>query len=157
MKLKSKGSSGESFFVKSEFLDPLVRINKMKRMTSEEIGVAFQCRFACVDLRVRKQPKLTEIFNTSNTNLPHSAYPVPVVELNVTHGQRLRESSFAAFTKYHLVLVLSNSLDLEYPGKEEERQLYNAVNSALKKRSHVSLLHGGAKELFRVYGEIRKA
>ena len=54
---------------KSEFLDPLVRINKMKFLTSSDIRVANQTRFACLDLRQRKQPKLTEIFRQNNPKL----------------------------------------------------------------------------------------
>ena len=71
---KETSSSGEntnsSFFKKSEFLDPLVRINRMKFLTSADIGIANQSRFACLDIRQRKVPKLTEIFKPNNPELP---------------------------------------------------------------------------------------
>ena len=58
----ASNTSSESFFKKSEFLDPLVRITQMKFMTSADIHIAHNVRFACLDLRVRKVPRLTEIF-----------------------------------------------------------------------------------------------
>ena len=51
---------------KSEFLDPLVQINKMKFLTSSDIRIASQVKFACLDIRQRKTPKLTEIFYPNN-------------------------------------------------------------------------------------------
>ena len=60
--LSSEGSRESSFFRKDEFLDPLVRITQMKFMTSAEIHIAHGVRFACLDIRVKKAPRLTEIF-----------------------------------------------------------------------------------------------
>ena len=59
---RSDDSSGESFFKKSEFLDPIVRINKMKFLTSSDIRVASNVKYTCLDLRLKKSPKLSEIF-----------------------------------------------------------------------------------------------
>ena len=55
---------------------------------------------------------------------------------------------------YQLVIVLSNSLEVEYVNKREEKIIYEEVCRALRKRSYVGLLKGGAKELFRAYGEL---
>ena len=55
---------------------------------------------------------------------------------------------------YQLVIVLSNSLEVDYPQKREERIVFEEVCRALKKRSFLTLLKGGAKELFRAYGEL---
>ena len=63
---KRNSSDGESFFGKSEFLDPLVRINKMKFLTSPDIRLANQTHFACLDIRLKKVPKLTDIFKLNN-------------------------------------------------------------------------------------------
>ena len=90
-------ASSESFFKKSEFLDPLVRINQMKFMTSADIQVAHNVKFACLDLRVRKAPRLTDIFKqpSSMRRLDQSQQSsratdfVPVLELDGTPGQKL--------------------------------------------------------------------
>ena len=42
----------------------------MKFLTSPDIRVANQTRFALLDIRIRKQPKLTEIFKADNPVLP---------------------------------------------------------------------------------------
>ena len=52
--------------MRSEFLDPLVRINKMKFLTSEDIRVGSKTRFVCIDIREKKVPRLTEIFRPNN-------------------------------------------------------------------------------------------
>ena len=62
-------SSCESALQRSEFLDPLVRINKMKFLTSADIRIASEMRFACLDIRMKKVPSLLEIFDANNTLL----------------------------------------------------------------------------------------
>ena len=118
---KETSSSGEntnsSFFRKSEFLDPLVRINRMKFLTSADIGIANQSRFACLDIRQRKVPKLTEIFKPNNPDLPQipDRETIPVFEVDLQPGQHLREQYFGNLEGYQIVVVLSNSLEIEYP------------------------------------------
>ena len=60
--MHSEGSSSESFFKKSEFLDPLVRINTLKYMASNDLKVSANVKFALLDLRHQKKPKLSDIF-----------------------------------------------------------------------------------------------
>ena len=70
-------------------------------------------------------------------------------------GQSLSERTFSGeMDQYQLVIVLSNSLEVDYPQKRDEKIIYAEVCRALRKRSYVTLLKGGAKELFRVYGEL---
>lgn len=45
----------------SEVIDPLLKINTMKFMTSVDLKVATQVKFALVDLRLQKKPRLKEI------------------------------------------------------------------------------------------------
>ena len=89
----ASNTSSESFFKKSEFLDPLERINQMKFMTSADIRVAHGVKFACLDLRVRKVPRLTEIFKQpvmySLEQRQRATDFVPVLEIEVTPGQKL--------------------------------------------------------------------
>ena len=80
---------------------------------------------------------------------------IPVFELNLKPGQNLRESNFAHISQYHLLVVMTNSLENDYPSKKYETTVYKELKRALKKRSHVSLLIGGSKELFRVYNEMQ--
>jgi len=56
--MQSEGSSSGSFFKRSEFLDPLSRINTLKFMTSNDLKVSANVRFALLDLRHVKKPKL---------------------------------------------------------------------------------------------------
>ena len=66
--ISSEGSRESSFFRKDEFLDPLVRITQMKFMTSAEIHIAHGVKFACLDIRLKKAPRLTEIFKRPSLN-----------------------------------------------------------------------------------------
>ena len=75
-------------------------------------------------------------------------------ELDLTPASNLKESHFAELASYQLVVVLSNSLEVEYEGKEHEKAVYEKVQKALKRRSFVGLLKGGSKELFRFYNEV---
>ena len=83
--ITSSSGEGSSFLQKSEFLDPLVRINKMKFLTSPDIRIANQTRFAILDIRLRKLPKLTEIFKKDNPMLPQRAglETIPVFEVDL--------------------------------------------------------------------------
>ena len=89
----ASNNSSESFFKKSEFLDPLVRINQMKFMTSTDIHIANNVKFACLDLRARKAPRLTEIFKQpAMYRLEQSQRAtdfVPVLEIDIAPGQKL--------------------------------------------------------------------
>ena len=84
----------------------------MKFLTSPDIRVANQTRFALLDIRIRKQPKLTEIFKADNPVKPQRLgyETIPVFELEVTNGQQLKEQHFAGLVGYQLVVVLTNSL-----------------------------------------------
>ena len=66
----------------------------------------------------------------------------------------MTEKTFSGMNGYQLVIVLSNSLEVEYPGRREEKIIFDEVSRALRKRSYVGVLKGGARELFRVYGEL---
>ena len=52
------------------------------------------------------------------------------------------------------MIVLSNSLEVDYPQRREERIVFEEVCRALKKRSFLTILKGGAKELFRAHQEL---
>ena len=45
----------------SEVIDPLLKINTMKFMTSVDLKVATQVKFALVDLRLQKKPNHSRI------------------------------------------------------------------------------------------------
>ena len=76
---------------------------------------------------------------------------MPVFELDLQPNQNLKEHHFGSMSGYSLVIVLSNSLEVDYPSRAHEVAIYKKVCSALRKRSQVGLLKGGAKELFRDY------
>ena len=78
----------------------------------------------------------------------------PVFELDLQPGQKLNERVFNELTGYQLVIVLTNSLEVEYPHKQEEKAVYDEVCRALFRRSYVGLLKGGAKELFQHHQEL---
>ena len=62
-----------------------MRINKLKFLTSPDIRLANLSRFACLDIRLKKVPKLTEIFKANNPVLrqrPKSEV-IPVFELDL--------------------------------------------------------------------------
>ena len=65
----TSSNEDSSFFRQSEFLDPLVRISQMKFLTTPDIRVANCAKFACLDIRQRKQPPLSEIFRDNNPAL----------------------------------------------------------------------------------------
>jgi len=81
--LLSDGSSSESFFKKSEFLDPLVRINTLKYMASNDLKVSANVRFALLDLRHLKKPKLTDIFKQVSKKMQQKIN-IPVIEISTT-------------------------------------------------------------------------
>ena len=62
-------------------------------------------------------PKLTDIFKPNNPNLPliPNKEILPVFELDLQPGQQLREQYFKNLEGYQIVVVLSNSLEIEYP------------------------------------------
>lgn len=66
-------------------------------------------------------------------------------------GQALTAEHFRMLDSYQLVVVLSNSLEVEYAGKDYEKTVFDALMKAFRRRSCVGLLHGGSKELFRAY------
>lgn len=117
---KGSSSADSSFFKQSDFIDPLVRINKMKFLTSEDIRVASKTKFACLDIRLKKVPKLTDIFKPNNPVLPQTKEVVPVFELDLQPKQVLKEHHFKSLEGYQLVIVLSNSLEVDYLGREHE-------------------------------------
>lgn len=71
-------------------MDPLVRITQMKFMTSGEIRIAHGVKFACLDIRLKKVPRLTEIFKRHPPSKAQQqrpvADPVPVMELEIQPG-----------------------------------------------------------------------
>jgi hypothetical protein len=79
--MPSDGSSSGSFFRKSEFLDPLARINTLKFMTSNDLKVAANVKFALLDLRVTKKPKLADIFKQVAKKMQQKI-TIPVVEVS---------------------------------------------------------------------------
>ena len=56
-----------------------------------------------------------------------------------------------------LVIVLSHSLEQDYPSKAKELAVLKEIQKALRRRSYVSLLKGGARELFKVYNEFTRS
>ena len=55
-------SMEEEVMDKQSLLDPLTRINTLKMMTSVDLRVSNQVRFALVDVRLEKKPRLQELF-----------------------------------------------------------------------------------------------
>ena len=73
---------------------------------------------------------------------------MPVFELDMQPKHVLKEHHLKSLEGYMLVIVLSNSLEVDYAGRDHESQVYKRVCRALYRRSYVGLLKGGAKELF---------
>ena len=73
-----------------------------------------------------------------------------VAELDLFKGQNITESTFESLIGYHIVIVLSHSLEVDYQGRDKERKAFDLVCRALRKRCYVGVLHGGASELFKV-------
>ena len=67
----------------------------------------------------------------------------------------MKEHHFASLVDFQLVIVLTNSLEVEYPSKKHEKAVYAELCRALRRRSYVGILKGGAKELFRAYHEMQ--
>ena len=136
--------NSSEYFKKSEFLDPLVRINQMKFMTSADIGIANNVKFACLDIRARKAPRLTDIFKQpSMARLGQTQKAtdfVPVLELEGKPGEKLAPQQFQGLVGYHIVIVLTGPLDAEYQGKKTEHSLFRKVQEALRRRSFVGVL-----------------
>ena len=76
--------------------------------------------------------------------------PVLVAELDLFKGQNISEKTFDSLNGYHIVIVLTHSLEVDYPGRDKEKIAFEAVCQAMKKRCYVGLLYGGATELFKV-------
>jgi hypothetical protein len=55
----------------------------------------------------------------------------------------------------HLVIVLSDSIDREYAQKAREIAGLKFIMQILKRRSHIGLLHGGARELERSHSALK--
>lgn len=55
----------------------------------------------------------------------------------------------------HIVFVFQESINNNYPNKKPELELYNKLTTLLCRQSNLSLLHGGAKELFKVFEKIK--
>ena len=132
-----------------------MRINKMKFLTSSDIRVSSNTKYACLDLRVKKSPKLSEIFKIKNrfsgvgitssigshfssnylpdnesqqsSRLYGPENPVLVAELDLFKGQNISEKTFDSLNGYHIVIVLTHSLEVDYPGRDKEKTAFEAV------------------------------
>lgn len=119
-----------------------MRLNQLKIIASAELRVAAKVQFAILDLRKEKKPKLTQIWPRKKSGR-HSV-------IEVSHKSTLRLSDHAeAYDGKHIVLVIAEGCESQYPNKEAEQALLRKVLESLKKQSWVSLLKDGAKELFR--------
>ena len=58
----SNSTSDSEVLNQAGYLDPLVRINTLKFMTSTDLRVASNVKFALVDLRYMKKPRLCDIY-----------------------------------------------------------------------------------------------
>jgi hypothetical protein len=76
----SEDSSSESFFKRSEFLDPLVRISTLKYMTSPDLKVAASVNFALLDLRYHKKPRLPDVMKLVSKKT-QKKINLPIIEI----------------------------------------------------------------------------
>jgi hypothetical protein len=73
---------------KEQLLDPLTRINTLKMMTSADLRVSNQVRFALIDVRVDKKPRLHELFKRKSKR---KLLQAPAEFFEVDHRARLIE------------------------------------------------------------------
>ena len=112
----------------------------MKFTTQADLKVANNVKFGLVDLRIVKKPSLKVFLKT----LKRLDQPMLI---EVEKGKYNLENICC-----HLVLILSENIDSQYPNKAAELQILKIINNELlKSTSYVSLLQGGAKELFKQF------
>lgn len=144
---KRSSEDCDSALNKSDVMDPLFKINTMKFMTSPDLKIANQVKFAILDIRTVKKPRLTEIFKDQKNSKKENY--IPILELDYNKRKNLKIQDFAAISDYHIVVVQQDFAEIPYQGRSEEALMYTTVIELLKKQSFVGLLQGGAKELFR--------
>jgi len=125
-------------------------------MTSVDLRVANSVVFGLIDLRVIKKPKLVDLFRKKpNSAASRQVVPKEVFDVDFMHIKKLTEASFDRLQGMHLVMVLSDSIDREYPEKAREIAGFKLIMSVLRRRSHMGLLHGGARELLRSHSALK--
>jgi len=102
-------------------LEPLNLINTLKMMTSVDLRVANSVVYGLIDLRVIKKPKLADLFRKKpNSAASGQVLPKKVFEIDFMNIKKLTVASFDHLQGIHLVIVLSDSIDREYPEKARE-------------------------------------
>lgn len=134
-------------------MDPLFKINTMKFMTSADLKIANQVRFAVLDIRTVKKPRLSEIFKDQKASKKENH--IPILELEYSKRNNFKLQDFSAIADYHIVIVQQDFSENPYQGRSEEILMYTTVVELLKKQSFVGLLQGGAKELFRTLEQMK--
>jgi hypothetical protein len=74
---KKSSEDCDSALNKSEIMDPLFKITTMKFMTSVDLRVASQVKFALLDIRATKRPRLLEIFKDPKGSR------IPIFEIDI--------------------------------------------------------------------------
>lgn len=123
---------------------PLTEITLMKLQHSSDLRVSSQVRFALLDLRLDKRPRLAEAVPAH----------LPVIEVDLK-----KQATLATFKPYlHLHFVFVGTGDLwsghelaltqEWPGKPTEVAEYNRLVVLFGGKPHLGTLQGGAAALF---------
>lgn len=79
---KRSSEDCDSALNKSEIMDPLFKITTMKFMTSADLKVSSQVKFALLDIRANKKPRLLEIFKDVKGKKKEDALPIFEIEIN---------------------------------------------------------------------------
>lgn len=99
-------------------------------MTSPDLKVATQVKFALLDLRVQKKPRITEILKKLK-----KVCDLPLL-MEVDHAKcdRLKASDFDDIIDRHIVIVLQESVESPYPTRAAEMTLLKKINNELLKK-----------------------
>lgn len=127
-------------------------------MTSADQRVASNVKFAMIDLRYQKRPKLNTIFKRPTKKQLLQQKPpkyTPIIEVDPikfkNNPDSISKHDFKHLGDYHVVLITTHSIDKgsrDYCGKCEEMRALKKVLDLFKRRSFVGILKNGAQELF---------
>lgn len=94
-------------------MDPLFKINTMKFMTSSDLKVATSVKFALLDIRISKRPKLLEIFKDAKGSRREDA--PQIFEIDIAKRTTLKTQDLDKLLGYHIVIVCSEFGDNNLP------------------------------------------
>ena len=121
-------------------------------MTSTDLRVASQVRFALLDIRLQKKPRLLEIFKG---NKEKGKDTIPILEIDISKRATLKSQDLDKLAGFHIVVVCTEFNDNNLPMRTEEQETMRRVIEVTKKQSFFGLLQGGAAELFRTREEMK--